>query len=193
MPSPWDYTHTPGNNGVTLNQSRWGLIAREVGTGGSIAANTIFTTPFGCGGNLTLPSLRVFLGSGGSNGNARLAVYRNTSASVLYPSTLVDQFEFSFLSTDTGYAGGTFTTPLVLNDGLFWFALNLSAAKPMNAVGFSLTGNFSPSHLLGWPASPLGNPPIYGLSRAQTYAALPATFPAGATAVNAPPMFYFRG
>lgn len=193
MPSPWDYTHTPGNNGVTLNQSRWGLLPRLVGTGGGLSANFLYATPFGCGGNLTLPSLRVFLGSGGSNGNARLGVYRNTSASVLYPSTLVDQFEFSFLSTDTGYAGGTFTTPLTLNDGLFWFVMNLSAGKVMNSVGFSLSNNFSPLHLLGIPSSFFGANVIYGLGRAQTYAALPATFPAGATAVNAPPMFYFRG
>lgn len=193
MPSPWDYTHTPGNNGVTLNQSRWGLLPRLVDAGSGMSANFLYATPFGCGGNLTLPSLRVFLASGGSNGNARLGVYRNTSASVLYPSTLVDQFEFSFLSTDTGYAGGTFTTPLTLNDGLFWFVMNLSAGKNMNSVAFSSTGNYSPPHLLGWSGSPFGTPPIYGLRIAQTYAALPATFTAGASAVNQPPMFYFRG
>jgi hypothetical protein len=159
-----------------------------------MSANFLYATPFGCGGNMTLPSLRLFLGSGGSNGNACLGVYRNTSASVLYPSTLVGQFEFSFLSTDTGYAGGTFTTPLTLDDGLFWFVLNLSVAKPMNSVFFNLSGFSSPRHLLGTSGSSIvGVSPIYGLRLSQTYAALPATFPAGATAVTSPPMFYFRG
>lgn len=196
MLSPWNYTHTPGSNGVTLNQTRWNLCGYATTTG-SPTANTIDAVPFACGGNLTVSSLLVELVSGGSNGSARLGIYRNTSPGVLYPTTLVSQLEFSFLGTDAGYTGGSLPASVNLDDGLFWLAILPSVSKTMRTRLFS-SGSNTPRMLLGYPfqvASPFLNVvPLKSITRAATYGPLPATFPAGGTTVNnsAAPFIFFR-
>ena len=181
MLSPWNYVHTPGNNGVTLNQTRWNLNGYTPNPfTSSPTANTIEAMPFACGGNLTISSLLVELVSGGSAGSARLGIYRNTSPSVLYPTTLVSQLEFSFLGTDAGYTGGSLPASVNLDDGLFWLAILPSVSKTMRGCLFSTS---TPRMLLGY-SSPFTQAPLKSITRAAAYGPLPATFPAGGTAVN---------
>jgi hypothetical protein len=181
MLSPWNYVHTPGNNGVTLNQTRWNLCGFPLTTS-SPTANTIEAMPFACGGNLTISSLLVELVSGGSAGSARLGIYRNTSPSVLYPTTLVRQLEFSFLDTDAGYTGGSLPASVNLDDGLFWLAILPSVSKTMRRCLFNPSTG-TPRMLLGY-SSPFTQAPLKSITRAAAYGPLPATFPAGGTAVN---------
>lgn len=192
MLSPWNYTHTPGSNGVTLNQTRWNLCGYATTTG-SPTANIIDAVPFACGGNLTISSLLVELVSGGSNGSARLGIYRNTSPGVLYPTTLVSQLEFSFLGTDAGYTGGSLPAPVNLDDGLFWLAILPSVSKTMRTRLFQSSGQNLPRMLLGYPAS-WAIPPLKSVTRAATYGPLPATFPAGGTTADNSdaPFIFFR-
>lgn len=193
MLSPWNYTHTPGSNGVTLNQTRWNLCGYGTTTG-SPTANTIDAVPFACGGNLTVSSLLVELVSGGSNGSARLGIYRNTSPGVLYPTTLVGQLEFSFLGTDAGYTGGSLPASVNLDDGLFWLAILPSVSKTMRTRLFQISGQNLPGMLLGYPSTFVSQPPLRSITRAAAYGPLPATFPAGGTTVNnsAAPFIFFR-
>lgn len=183
MLSPWNYVHTPGNNGVTLNQTRWNLNGYNPTTG-SPTANTIEAVPFACGGNLTISSLLVEMVSGGSAGSARLGIYRNTSPGALYPSTLVSQLEFSFLGTDAGYTGGSLPSAVTLDDGLFWLAILPSVTKTMRTRLFQASGQDMPRMLLGYPTPYQNTPPIKAITRAASYGPLPATFPAGGTASN---------
>jgi len=193
MLSPWNYTHAPGNNGVTLNQTRWNLCGYGTTTG-SPTANTIDAVPFACGGNLTVSSLLVELVSGGSNGSARLGIYRNTSPGVLYPTTLVSQLEFSFLGTDAGYTGGSLPASVNLDDGLFWLAILPSVSKTMRTRTFQISGQNLPRMLLGYPSTFVNQPPLKSITRAAAYGPLPATFPAGGTTANnsAAPFIFFR-
>jgi hypothetical protein len=193
MLSPWNYTHAPGNNGVTLNQTRWNLCGYATTTG-SPTANTIEAVPFACGGNLTISSLLVELVSGGSAGSARLGIYRNTSPSVLYPSTLVGQLEFSFLGADAGYTGGSLPSAVTLDDGLFWLAILPSVSKAMRTRLFQISGQNLPRMLLGYPSPFANTPPLRSITGAATYGPLPSTFPAGGTTANnsAAPFIFFR-
>ena len=183
MLSPWNYVHTPGSNGVTLNQTRWNLCGYGTTTG-SPAANTIEAVPFVGGGNLTISSLLVELVSGGSNGSARLGIYQNTSLGVLYPTTLVSELEFSFLGTDAGYTGGSLPAPVTLNDGLLWLAILPSVSKTMRTRSFQITGQNLPRMLLGYGAPFTSQPPLKSITGAAAYGPLPATFPAGGTTSN---------
>jgi len=192
MLSPWNYVHTPGSNGVTLNQTRWNLCGYATATNGAPSANTIEAVPFVGGGNLTISSLLVELVSGGSNGSARLGIYQNTSPGVLYPTTLVSQLEFSFLGTAAGFTGGSLPAPVTLNDGLLWLAILPSVSKLMATRTFTAATASSPRMLLGYGAPFTNQPPFKSITRAAAYGPLPATFPAGGTTSNtAPAPFIF--
>jgi hypothetical protein len=94
---------------------------------------------------------------------------------VVYPSSLLlDSGEF-----DTGTTGvKTATINLTLNPGLYWAVIVGNAAPTLRALA---TGGAAA--ILGLDSG-LGTASGLGYTVAFTYAALPATFPAGATVLT---------
>lgn len=192
MGSPWDYTHNPGTNGVTLRQSRWLLGAQTTPTfAGGPGANSITAQPLVGGGHLVISALRAYLVAGGSAGSARIGIYSNTSSDVLYPATLLGQVEFSFLGTDVGFFGAALLSPLSLTDGLYWLVHHTSVAKNM-AYFLTVSGIQQPNSM-GWASASIPSTPYIGYGGSTPYGVLPSSFPAGMPAVptsNIPFLFF---
>jgi hypothetical protein len=156
---------------------RW-YAAGELGqtsTTGVFTQNILFAVPFLSGNNIAIN------GVGYNNddltaSNVRIGIYNNMAATDLYPSSLVAASAVIPTGSAAGFKSDTALIANLESDSLYWAAmvcsvtLNQMRVMPLiNGYGF-----------LGRP-SPPGATRNNHISVAFTYAALPSTFPAGAT------------
>ena len=159
-------------------ENRWyaaGMVNATVLTTGAPTANFLRALPL-ITGRATLDRIAINVTTG-TAGLIRLGIYNDDGN--LYPSSLVlDAGEVS-----TGTAGvKTLTINQTLAPGLYWLALVNNAASTIRAL--ALGGCMA---ILGLDAT-LSTAPGVGWSAAFTYAALPASFPAGASVLTATPV-----
>lgn len=151
----------------------YSLVANGSDTSSIIpAVDTLFATPFILARAVSLSSLTFNVQAGAAGSSARVGIYANTRDTLLYPSSLiVDGMDIATVAmgVKTSAVG-----PLTLAPGIYWSAYLASVLAPT---------------ILGVPAYNLhpllGNDPATlvvrsFLSLAFPYAALPATFGAGA-------------
>lgn len=142
-------------------------------TGVAISSGTLYAMPWVSprGGTLDRIAFENTVTNGGA---VRLGIYAATSATNIYPGALVLESEFAAVMGSTGAHANTISTVLTPST-LYWVVL-LGSTTP--------TLRFVPStgirNVLGLPST-LGATARSALSPAQTYGALPSTFPAGAT------------
>lgn len=184
---------------------------RQVGTspfnvvygGGSITGNntavtnaladTIQATAFLAPRGGTLDAIKIWLATNGSAGSlTRLALYKATSETNLYPDALlVDSGDLASDAGAAGYLSASISASLDAG-ALYWICINTKnvATKPV-VGGISDVYLFN---ILGYSATAWT--PYFGLSLSRTYGAYPATFPASASPANgtfAIPTVHFSG
>lgn len=169
--------HVSGGGGL----ARWyeaGRVNGTASTAASFSANVLRAVPFraparGC----TIDQL-AFLVTTLLAGNARIGAYRATSESNLYPGSLI--CDSGDISTGSATVKTFAPTPFVLTPGeLIWLVHVGSVAPSLRSIPVGAL-----DAILGTDTA-MGTAPGIGLSVAHAYAALPASFPAGAAALTA--------
>lgn len=176
--SLWDHRHAGTGGGLEV----WHLVnsnGQNALTTGAPSANILRAFPF------VAPARGGVLDRIGYNitttvaGNTRVGIYTATSESNLYPAALVVD-SGSIVNAQTVK---TATINVALTPGsLYWVVMLGDAAPTVRAMGIA-----NCSFLLGYDNT-LGTAGNAGLSVAFNYAALPATFPAGAAMIQAVPI-----
>jgi hypothetical protein len=147
----------------------------------SLAVNTLFAMPYLVGNEQHITSLGVQTSAGA--GNIRFGLYSNISLANPYPDALlVDSGDFAPAAGLNYFSGAPLPLTLTART-LFWLACVLPAGQ---------TRSYSTPSRAFWPVfgRPTGtvwstvNTSACALSAAFAYAALPATFPAGATVID---------
>lgn len=142
-------------------------------TGVAATGNTLYAWPWVSPRGGTLD--RIAFENTATNGGAlRLGIYAATSATNIYPSALVLESEFAAVMGTTGAHANTISTALTPST-LYWVVLITNGTPTLRSVASTAIRN-----VLGLPST-LGATARSALSPAQTYGALPSTFPAGAT------------
>lgn len=150
-----------------------GMVVNSGLAAGTQAVDFIRAHPFfsGVGGNIDRLSFEVTVGAALSVG--RVGIFKATSETNIYPNELIvdsGQFDCSVAGVKTA----TISVELEPNT-LYWIGLAFGVAAPTVRLN---NQNLSPQ-VFGFPAT-LGASVRTGLAIARAYAALPATFPAGA-------------
>lgn len=162
--------------GATAN--RWyaaGQVNAVAMTTDTPTANVLRAIPLVVAGDITLDCIGINVTSAVA-GNARMGIYADVGN--LYPGSLI----LAAGEVNTGSTGvKSLTISQALTPGLYWVALVNNAAPTIRAL--SLTGCLA---LLG-SDSTLATTGV-GWSVAYTYAALPDTFPGGASIITAVPI-----
>ena len=161
-------------------------------TGGNMSASTLTfdnlnATPFMISTPMTLNDMAVNVTTSAASSTVRLGVYRDAN---LYPSTLVVEAGEVATATDNTFASVTLGTPVILQPGLYWFAVVAGTASP--TVRFVV--NTQNTNILGNRSNAGDVAAQVGWVHAYTYAALPATFPnsSPATTTTNRPAIYAR-
>lgn len=166
--------HVSGGGGLDI----WYLLGSNSNnaiTSGAVTANTLYGIPF------IAPTRGATLDRLGFNvvtllaGNARVGLYSATSDTNLYPNALV--VDGGGISTGSGGVKSA-TISQVLTPGALYWAVYLGDAAPSVRTHQGGTA----TNILGFDSS-LPNGGTRGISVAQAYGALPATFPVGAALV----------
>lgn len=154
-------------------------------TTGAPAIDTLFAMPFCSPRGGTLDRLQFNVTTvGGAGSVARCGIYTNSGASLIYPNALVVDGG----QHDTSAVGGTgvksATIDVDLDPGeLYWFVYLCGTAAP-TVRGINPAACFP---LFGLDST-IGTAPGVGLSVAQAYGALPATFTASGTVLTTAPI-----
>ena len=166
-----------GNHAGATPFEAWWLAGqarlRQVATTGSAVANTIYAIPFFAparGGTLD----RIAIHNTTTSGSVRLGIYAATSGTNIYPSALtVAGSEITLSGTGVNAA----TISQALNPGGLYWAVALFSSTPTVYI----VDVYSMLPVMGM-AEPTSAIYCYALLTASyTYAALPSTFPTGAT------------
>jgi hypothetical protein len=154
------------------------------GTTSTVTLGHMYAYPFVMGRVHTLDRLAFEVTTlGGAGAVGRAGIYQAVSDVNLYPGSLiVDGGEFTV--TTTGIKSATISTALS-PDVLYW-AVTLWGGSS-TTVARSFTAGTMAAALIGAPST-LAGVNGYALDATQTYGALPASFPAGATIMTS-----FRG
>lgn len=169
------------SKGSTLNQ--W-YTSPNTGTAmgtGAPSANILRAIPFLVEKTTTIDQMAINVTTAAA-GNARVGIYNDNGNN--YPSALVVEATAT-TQINTGSTGVKIATdnlPVTLQPGLYWLAIVGNAAPTIRV--FSV-GTLIP--ILGY-ASTLPTNAQFGWSVSFTYAALPATFPSGASAIIGTPI-----
>lgn len=132
----------------------------------------------------TLDRLAFRVSTAGAAGSVgRIAIYKATSVSNLYPDTLVVE-STEFDCTSTGMKSYTLSQALEPKT-LYWVALTFNTAAP--TIGGAQS--YSTEDFLGFSSTGLTK--NQGLSIAYAYGAFPATFPASASFYTGTPYLYY--
>ena len=141
----------------------------------TLSAATLYAIPFWASRGGTADQITAIVTNAGIGGDTcRFGIYNNTSASVLYPSTIV--VDSGVVATNSTGAKAVGISQALTAGNLYWLVLTYNQAGAQFG-GFAVGGGaYSAFPALGWTAA---NPPVaqYGWSIAQAYGALPATFP----------------
>ena len=160
-------------------EDRWyvaGMVNATVLTTGAPTANFLRALPL-ITGRATLDRIAINV-TAAAAGSARLGIYNDGGN--LYPSSLV--LDAGEVSTGTTGVKALTIINQTLAPGLYWLVLVSNAASTIRAL--ALGGCMA---ILGLDAT-LGTAPGVGWSATFTYAALPASFPAGASVLAATPV-----
>jgi hypothetical protein len=152
-----------------------------------VAGDTLFAQPLWVAEAMTLDRLAVNVSTGASGALARFGVYTAAVTGNLYPDALL----FDAGEVDAGTSGvKSVTVNLNLAGGrLYWLAMMKNAT---GSAWFRCTNLAWAVDVLG-VLSTLPTTGAQGLSVAQTYGALPATFPSGgAPRSGTTPQVFFR-
>lgn len=146
---------------------------------------TLYAYPVYIPSAVTIKSTNLSVTTGQTGGSARIGIYADNGLG--YPGTLVTGSDAGALAaTGTAVVSNTALT-IALNPGVYWFASIFTASSTFpSVVGSTAVYTASLPASLGWDtaAHALATSGQAGTGVAitgQTFGALPATFPAGAT------------
>lgn len=142
-------------------------------TTAAITGDTLYAWPWVSPRGGTLDRI-AFENTATNAGAVRLGIYAATSATNIYPGARVLESEFAAVMGTASAHANTISTVLTPST-LYWVVLLGSTTPTLRFVASTAMRN-----VLGLPST-LGATPRSALSPAQTYGALPSTFPAGAT------------
>jgi hypothetical protein len=143
----------------------------------SLAANLLRAFPWEVQKAISINALRQEVSTAASAGGItfRLAIYADNGSG--YPATIVANSETGPLdASTTGVRLYTPPSQIVLSPGLYWLAANCSGTPTLRAVSASAL-----PQTLGVNPSGGASSQYTAWATPSTYAAMPATFPAGAT------------
>lgn len=148
------------------------------------AIDTLIAIPFVVSLGAMLDQINLNVTAAAAGSSARVGIYRATSPRNLYPGALVSGTDAGAIDTTTvGYKTSAVTA--TLKPWLYWAVYTAGVLAPTVNTIPNVATNAHCTEILGWTAA---NPPasFNSLRVARAFAALPATFPAGA-ALNAGP------
>jgi hypothetical protein len=166
------YVHAPGGSGLTNRVTAGVETVTSVAAITGATANLLLAIPFVApqrGGTATTVDFEVL--GGPAVGNGRIGLYDNVADNNLYPKTLLaDGGSISLNSVSVKAA----SISVALTGGaLYWLVYNTDNA----AVGLNKLNGVDMTAMLGAPAAG-GTAYNVAISVAQTFGAMPATFPA---------------
>lgn len=160
----------------------------ETSTTSAFVANTLRAYPWERKMPFTFDANLLEVTTFGALATVRIGLY--TTGSNGYPNALIS-------NTDNGDVDATSNavktptapaSPVLLNPGLYWIAVNVSVACTLRAFRAYQTPPTT-----GWPSAMGTSGGYVGLSVGQTYGSMPGTFPAGATdTTNLCPIILYR-
>jgi hypothetical protein len=174
---PFDYRHKDGNSGVTFNSNAELGATSYINFNGGQRANTLVAVPRYIGAEgLRLGTMRWWCSATG-DADVRVGIYASTAMKNLYPSSLIIDCGVQSLAT----GGNKVWTPntVLTGPGVVWFAWLASTANGQVIGPLSNLTKPSPFTFLG-RTQPTSSNHYVGVTVAQAYGVLPATFPAGA-------------
>jgi hypothetical protein len=154
----------------------------------ALTVNTLRAYPYVVTTPLTLDQLITEVSTAVASSTYRVALYADTGAT--YPGALIASTDAAqYSGASTGVQTGTPPGSITLSRGLYWIAVNSGVACTLRAIP---TAAIAPT--LGWSATLGASGNGTGYTVAQTFGAMPSTFPAGATVLNntAAPLVAFR-
>ena len=142
----------------------------------TITINTLYAMPFFLSKTQVLDRLAFNITGSALTKYARIGIYK-TNGSSFYPTDLV--YDSGQISTSpSGVKNASTVLSISLIPGLYWFALICNGTPAVSSLkkdeAFPVFGT----------TSLLSGDPGVGLSKAYTFAALPSSFPSGATAIT---------
>lgn len=167
--------------GATLNQ--W-YTSPNTGTAlgtGAPTVNRLRAIPFVVSKITTIDAMAINVTTIGTASNARIGIYADNGNN--YPGTLVADAGAA-ITTTVGVKTYTTNLPVTLDTGLYWLVHTSDGSAAATLRAFVLA---SLNPVLGYAAT-LPTNAQFGWDAAFTYAALPATYPAGAAAITAIPV-----
>lgn len=159
-----------------------GLVGATALTTGAPALNRLIAIPFTVPWPCTLNRLLSNVTTAGTATNVRMGIYAATSLANIYPGSLL--FDSGAIATTTTGVKAASST-LVLEQGrLYWACFVQGGTTAATFRALALAGA---RPALGLDVA-MGTAPGVGLTVAFTFAALPASFPAGAAVLSAVPI-----
>ena len=155
------------------------LLATSYTVNASASTQTLHAVPWVPRNGRTIDAIAVYVSTATTGGKIRMGLYTFTGTGNLYPNTLVQDFGEIDIST-TGKKTFTISSQAVLAGKVYWFGwiATSSAGSPFGVKG---VGTGAMPNLLGCNSAISVNPAIELTLAGQTYGAMPATFPAGAS------------
>lgn len=145
---------------------------------GTMANGTLMAVPFVVGRGCTIDRIGMEVTTLGVLSAAHIGIYKATSPTNLYPSSLVVD-SGALDTTSTGVKSATISQVLI--PGLYWFAhLSTSTA---GAATLRVIGSSGCYPIFG-TSSAMGTAFDIGLTVAKTYGALPDPYTASSTTIN---------
>jgi len=143
-----------------------------------LAANTLRAFPWEVRSPLRLSNVSSEVTTLAAATSYRLGIYADTG--LLYPDSLIANSDASvYDSSVIGVKTAALASNINLSPGIYWLVVNASGAPVVRATP---VGGITP--LLGFNPAQGANSQRTCFTLAQTFGALPATFPAGATILN---------
>jgi hypothetical protein len=140
-----------------------------------ISANNLRAWPFIVTRSLTIDEIRSEVTAAVASTTYRIGIYDSDASH--YPGNLVANSDTgTFDSATTGVKSALFASNIVLTTGLYWFVVNSNGGATLRAIASSgVIPVFGIKPTMGAQGA------VVGLSASFTYAAMPASFPVGAT------------
>lgn len=181
------YWVQPGTGGVGRRYYLCGVVQSGQNVSGlteTVTLGQLYAAPFVIPrSGLTVVRIGFAVNSAAAAGGVgRCGIYTNTSSTVFYPDALVvDSDEFA---TDSTGGKEATVSASITSPGLYWYVTLFGTS----ACGIARQATSLDGPWLGWASITASNGFVNRIIKAQTYGALPATFPASATNNNSVPM-----
>lgn len=175
--SPLECWYSIADSSIILQLTTYSVAA-------AASTQTLHAVPWIPRNGGTIDSIAISVTTATAGGKIRMGLYNFTGSGNLYPSTLVQDFGEVDIST-TGKKSFTISSQAILAGKVYWFGWipTSTAAGTFGVKGVATTGM---PNLLGSNSAISINPAIELTVTGQTYGALSATFPAGASVASLP-------